>query len=179
MDAQLRTIAERCRAGAYSGRMTFPEIVATLMAAGFDGVYLDRADVYGSWKRERATAKADMAEFVAALSAYARQRKPGFLIVLQNAEELLADGRVRSALDGVAKEDLLFGVEGEGKPNTPSDVEASLKFLRMAKRDGLPVFVVEYIGEPTAMAGARQRLATEGFVPYFGPRLLNALADPG
>ncbi len=41
MDAQLRTIAERCRAGAYSGRMTFPEIVATLMAAGFDGYFVD------------------------------------------------------------------------------------------------------------------------------------------
>ena len=146
-----------------------------IIAAGFDGVYLDRADVHGQWRRERPTAKADMTAFIADIAAYARQQRPGFLVVMQNAEELLSTKRLREALDGVAKEDLLFGIAGEGRENTTADIEASLGYLRMARKEGLPVLVIEYLGDPASVSKARQRIESEGFVPYFGPRTLNAL----
>ena len=146
-----------------------------IIAAGFDGVYLDRADVYGLWRREHPTAKADMAAFIAEIAAYARQQKPGFLVVMQNAEELLSTKHVRESLDGVAKEDLLFGVTGDGHENANSDIDASLGYLRMARSAGLPILVVEYLGDAAAIAKARKRIETEGFVPYFGPRMLNSL----
>lgn len=146
-----------------------------IIAAGFDGVYLDRADVYNLWRRERPTAKTDMAAFVAEIAAHARLHKPGFLVVMQNAEELLSTKSLREALDGVAKEDLLFGIAGEGRENTAADIEASLGYLRMAKSEGLPVLVVEYLGDEASMARARTRIEGEGFVPYFGPRMLNSL----
>ncbi len=61
-----------------------------IIAAGFDGIYLDRADVHETWRSEHPTAKADMIKFIERLAAYARQQRPGFLVVMQNAEELLS-----------------------------------------------------------------------------------------
>lgn len=150
-----------------------------IIAAGFDGVYLDRADVYDLWRSEHPTAKAEMGQFIERLAAYARHQRPGFLVVLQNAEELLTSRSLRSALDAVAKEDLLFGVEGEGQPNKAADVEASIKYLNLARKDGLPVLAVEYVADGAVVATARQRLEAEGFIPHFAPRGLNALGAPG
>ena len=146
-----------------------------IAAAGFDGVYLDRADVYALWGGEQATAKPDMVEFIVGLAAYARQLKPGFVVIMQNAEELLADKRLRGAIDGVAKEDLLFGITAEGQENPVSDIDASLRYLKLARGDGLPVLVVEYLTDDAAIDKARARIKAEGFVPYFGSRLLNSL----
>jgi uncharacterized protein (TIGR01370 family) len=94
---------------------------------------------------------------------------------MQNAEELLSSKQLRDALDGVAKEDLLYGVAAEGHENAAADIDASLGFLKLARNDGLPVLVIEYIHDNESMAKARRRIEAEGFVPYFGPRQLNSL----
>ena len=90
-----------------------------IMAQGFDGVYLDRADAFLNWEKTRPTAKADMAAFLRRLTDYARQRNPDFLVVMQNAEELLDDPQVLDSIDGIAKEDLFFGVSRPEAPNNP------------------------------------------------------------
>lgn len=41
MDAHLTEIAQRCLEGAESNRMTFPQIVGTLMQAGFESYAID------------------------------------------------------------------------------------------------------------------------------------------
>lgn len=150
-----------------------------ILAAGFDGVYLDRADVYGLWKKEQPTAKTDMIRLIEAMAAYGRQKRPGFLVVMQNAEELLATPHLRSSLDAVAKEDLLFGVEGAAQANAQTEVASSLRYLKLARRDGLPVLVVEYVDQRPMIDAARRRIRAEGFIPYFGPRALNALGPAG
>ena len=150
-----------------------------IVAAGFDGVYLDRADVYGLWSSEQPTAKTDMVQLIEKIASYARRQNPEFLVVMQNAEELLSASHLRTSLDAVAKEDLLFGVEGGAKANSKSDVAASLHFLQLARRDGLPILVVEYLDEHQKMDEARRRIQSEGFIPYFGPRALNALGRAG
>jgi cysteinyl-tRNA synthetase len=146
----------------------------TIMAQGFDGVYLDRADAFLNWQKTRPAAQADMAAFLRRLVDYARQRNPDFLVVMQNAEELLDDPRVLDGLDGIAK----FGVRRPEAANNPSDVRFSLKQLRMARDAGRKVFVVEYLGDPAKVTSAARRIAEAGFVPYFAPRLLNCLNPP-
>ena len=81
--------------------------LAEIIQAGFDGVYLDRADVWEVMSPERPTAREDMIQFVAKLAHRARQQKPGFAIVMQNAEELLSSPALFALLDAVAKEDLI------------------------------------------------------------------------
>src|SRR5262245_48134198 len=56
-----------------------------IIAAGFDGIYLDRVDVHQELETERPTVREDMIAFVTALAAQARALKPGFLVVPQNA----------------------------------------------------------------------------------------------
>lgn len=41
MNAQLKAIAHKCLEGAESNSMTFPQIVSTLMEAGFEGYFVD------------------------------------------------------------------------------------------------------------------------------------------
>ena len=149
-----------------------------IVSAGFDGVYLDRADVYQASLKQRPDAKADMASLIQRISARGRALSPGFVVVMQNAEELLDEPKVRAALDAVAKEDLLFGVDGDARPNSEAEITASQRYLKKAQRQGLPVLAVEYISDEKLVAAARARLDANGFVPYFAPRALDRLQGP-
>lgn len=148
-----------------------------ILEAGFDGVYLDRVDAYEGWLGERTTAERDMVEFVKAIAAYARARRPGFLVVPQNGEELLRHPDYVSVLDGVAKEDLLYGIGGDGVPNAEDDVKASLADLTAAKAAKLPVFVVEYLSDPERRFEAALKLKQLGFVANFADRQLGAAPE--
>ena len=152
--------------------------VDRIMAQGFDGIYIDRADAFFRWEKEHPSARDDMAAFLTQLSDYVRKRDPHFLIVLQNAEELLEDNLVLDAIDAIAKEDLLYGVDQAEAPNKPADVTWSLKHLRLAQKAGRKVLVVEYLSDPIKTAAATRRILDEGFVPYFAPRLLDCLNPP-
>jgi cysteinyl-tRNA synthetase len=149
-----------------------------IVAQGFDGVYLDRADAYSQWRKENRSAQAEMVTFITRLSEHARKTKPEFLVIMQNAEELLEDKTLFATLDGIAKEDLLFGVRRAQEPNKPKEVEWSIELLRMAREGSRKVLVVEYLKDPTKMAEAAVRLLDEGFVPYFAPRKLHCLNPP-
>ena len=149
-----------------------------IVAQGFDGVYLDRADAFFEWRRRHPSAAADMASFIARLARHARAQRPEFLVVMQNAEELVDDPTVLDAIDGIAKEDLLYGVRHTEEPNPPHDVTWSIDLLRKAQAAGRRVLVVEYLKDPEKISAAATRIRDEGFVPYFAPRLLNCLNPP-
>src|SRR5262249_44377638 len=148
------------------------------MAQGFDGIYIDRADAFLDWQKLYPAARAEMAAFVARLADYARERNPQFLIVMQNAEELIEDARVLDAIDGIAKEDLLYGVRRAEEANKPEDVTWSVELLQTARRAGRRVLVVEYLKNPEKIVAAGKRILDEGFLPYFAPRKLNCLNPP-
>jgi cysteinyl-tRNA synthetase, unknown class len=148
--------------------------VDRVLAAGFDGIYLDRADVYDQFKT-RPSAQADMEAFVVNLTTYARTITPTAIVVLQNAEELLRNKRVLSALDGVAKESLYFNADQASTPNTPSELAASLADLRRAKQAGVKVMLVEYLDEADKARLARKQAVEDGFLIHFTERSLSTL----
>jgi cysteinyl-tRNA synthetase, unknown class len=149
--------------------------IAKIRSQGFDGIYLDRTDVWSEWTTERPTAERDMIKFLERIAGAARARDANFLVVMQNAEELLAHRAVRRLLDGVAKEDLLHGTNFSQAPNDAATVATAVAQLRPAKTDRIPVFAVEYLSDPAVIEAARKRLAGFGFVPTFAPRLLDRL----
>ncbi len=144
-----------------------------IIDAGFDGVYLDRVDVYYQWQKERPSAEQDMVSFVRTISQYAKGRRPGFLVVPQNAEELLAFKPYRQAIDAVAKEDMFYGLGGNGVKNPEAEVTSTRTLLDQLRADKRPVFVVEYLDDPVARAEAQRRSASMGYVPNFTVRGLN------
>ena len=151
--------------------------LAKIQAQGFDGIYLDRTDVYSEWLKERPAAERDMIAFLTRIADAARARDPRFLVVMQNAEELLVHSSVRRLIDGVAKEDLLHGVSFTEAPNDAETVSSALGYLRRARADKIPVFAVEYLSDPAKITAARQRLSGYGFIPTFAPRLLDNLDE--
>ena len=147
-----------------------------IIAAGFDGVYLDIIDAFEYWrdvKQERAEADRDMIQFVTEIAAYARARRPGFLIVPQNGEALLTDDGYRTVISAQAKEDLFFGLAGDGRANKKGDVKECMDCIAPAARAGLPILVVEYLDDEKKRAVARTQLADNGFAAYFAPRMLD------
>lgn len=144
-----------------------------ILDAGFDGVYLDRLDVHASFASEKKDARDQMLKLVKELIGRSRTITRDFLVVAQNAEELLDDIEYRSMIDGIAKEDYIFGAEGEAKGNTGELVHWSTEKLRLLQRDGKMVLVVEYLIDPLKQSIARAHIDREGFIPIFMPRALD------
>lgn len=151
--------------------------LARIISAGFDGVYLDRVDIYETYEKERPTARQDMIAYVAELAATARRLKPGFLIIPQNAEALLSDPQYRDVIDGLGKESLLHGSVATGVRNKPSDIRSSLGALSRLIGDGKPVFAVEYLTDTWQMASVAYEMRRLHLVPTVQPRALDG-ADP-
>ena len=148
-----------------------------IMDLGFDGVFLDRIDVYPNWEAEEPNARQLMIELVQKISSKAKTKNPGFIVFAQNAEELLEQRSYRIYIDGIVKEDLLFGNATLGEPNASADIEYSTSLLKMAQRKNKAVFIIEYLYTAEDQIAAKQKLDELNFVYYFGPRLLNRLGN--
>jgi cysteinyl-tRNA synthetase len=156
-----------------------------ILAAGFDGVYLDVVDAYWFFQVQgRKTAADEMIDLVMRIAAYARGARPGFLIVPQNAEDLLAQPRYRGVIDAIAKEDLWYGLAGPDTRNDPDTVAWTTKHLAMARDDGKAVLVVEYPETRKTVADVYARARRQGYTPYASVRALDRMVinrglDPG
>jgi cysteinyl-tRNA synthetase, unknown class len=148
-----------------------------IMAAGFDGLYLDRVDVYWDIRRDFADSRRQMLRFIEELAATARSRQPDFLLIAQNAEALLSDASYRRTIDAIAKEDLFRGVGATGQRNDPDLVAWSLGQLKLMQRAKKPVFVVEYLTTPEAIAATKQEAEARRLVATFPTRALDG-GDP-
>jgi cysteinyl-tRNA synthetase len=146
-----------------------------IKAAGFDGVYLDRGDIFQEFSGSRPQAAQEMAAFIGRIAEVARRDMPQFLVVMQNAEELLEDPTVLNAIDGIAKEDLYTGENHDGRPNDAGTIAATLSNLRLAKRAGKRVLVVEYVDDAATSGALRRRAESQGFVIHFAKRDLSSL----
>lgn len=152
-----------------------PSPLYRLIEAGFDGVYLDRVDVYSEVEKQCPDAARKMVAFVARLAAHARKKNPNFLVILQNAEELLQHKDMVSSIDAVAKEDLFYGANHDESLNGAAMVRDTVKNLALARDAGKPVFVLDYLTDPAKRAADRAKIEGERFLPYFGPRKLDRL----
>ncbi len=156
-----------------------PSPLYRLIELGFDGLYLDRVDVYSEVAKACPDSARKMVEFVARLAAHARKRDPNFLVILQNAEELVRNPLMMSTIDGLAKEDLFYGADHSESSNSPAAVTEALGHLKAVKVAGRPVFVVDYVTDPAKKADAKRRIEEQGFIPYIAPRDLGSLWLPG
>jgi cysteinyl-tRNA synthetase, unknown class len=149
--------------------------VDRVLAAGFDGFYFDRVDAYYFFG-DNEDARSKMANFVVKLANYARSKKPDVAIMVQNAEELLERKDYVSAIDGIAKESLLYGIRGLDKPNTRDDVDETTRLLKKASDNGKSIFVVEYLQDKSNIATADKKINRElGWALYVGTRGLAQL----
>ena len=151
----------------------------SIVAAGFDGAYLDIVDAYEMWEeRERAGAAAEMAGFVEKLADHARARVPGFLIFPQNAPGILGalDPATASsylaAVDGIGAEDsFYYGDEEEDNPYEPQT--ETIGYLDRFVEAGKLVLAVDYLTEPGKVSRFYEEARAREYIPYAGVRSLD------
>jgi cysteinyl-tRNA synthetase, unknown class len=149
-----------------------------IIDAGFDGVYLDGVDKFERWKRRRPTALVDMAELVGAIATYARALRKDFLIIPQNGDGLLGQPRFLRAIDGFAREDLLYGEKDPEARNSQRSIADTVRRLRPLVAAGVPVFIVEYTTNPDLSASMLREIRDLGYVGYIARRDLKSLSPP-
>lgn len=136
-----------------------------ILAAGFDGVYLDIVDGYEAFQRARPQAADEMKELVAKVAAYARARAGAdFGVFPQNAIDLLEDPEYREVLTGLGKEETYFFPEDEKNP--AEDMAWEEGILKNLVDEGKLVLTVDYPSKPANRAWVAERARSKGFVPY-------------
>ena len=146
------------------------EYVDKIVAAGFDGVYLDKVDEF-----EEMGHKEDMVEFVARIAARAKSQRGDFMIVSQNGDALIPDPKFRRAIDAFAREDLFYGENSDGVRNKASSIREGVRRLKMLRDEGKPVLVVEYPRNDEQAKTARREIAENKFIGLMAKRELDQL----
>lgn len=149
--------------------------VKQAMAAGYDGVYLDRVDTYESMKAPGGARK-EMIKLVKEVANTARSAKSNAAVAVQNAEELLDDSDYVKTIDAIGKEDLYHGIKHDGRKNSDESVRWSAKYLKKAKAQGKGVYVVEYVEGQTAQS-VKNAARRDGFVASTGKRKLDTATE--
>ncbi len=180
----------------------------SIVAQGFDAAYLDIVDAYYFWAVEAGAAgrlpgdpapnderdaAARMIDFIAAMTAHARETNPDFFVIQQNGGYIidalagLDPGRkaaLLGAIGGIAVEDLYLRGGSSDENNAFAPDEAQIEIL---KRDflanGKAVFVVDYTNDPVLVGRFVARALSDGFIPAVAPdrdldRPFPALARP-
>jgi cysteinyl-tRNA synthetase, unknown class len=159
-------------------------VLDKLMADGFDGVYLDRIDVYDddtlddAADRDKVLPATAMVNFISAIRQHIRKSKPDAVVVAQNAAYLLDDEpKILRAVDGVAFEDTWYAGRDDAGwndadagdiPNTAPDEDSTPSLVRQYHkylRAGLPVFTIDYCVAAANAARVYRQSADDGFIP--------------
>jgi len=159
-------------------------MVDEALAAGFDGVFLDWVLAYGDPAVAAAASSVDperaMAKLVVDLARYARRKRPGAFVVLNNGALLAARvPEVRRAIDGVVQESLSFGgragaswddADAGGILRSPApELQKALASLE------IPVFTLDYAVREEHARAASATSAAQGFVPFVSRTPLDRL----
>lgn len=168
----------------------FESVLDEVIRDGFDGVYLDWVAAYDD-EAVRAAAARDgidparaMADFVAAIRAYGEARRPGFLVIQQNAASLIEDApRIAGLVDAIAQEETWYGGEADCAWDDPAgydrrqDPEVTAELLRLLdlyRAAGKPVLTVDYALEHADEVYAAA--AARGFIPCCSRTALDRLS---
>lgn len=158
---------------------------------GYDGAYLDWLEVYSfepvaeAARAEGLDPRAALVDFTSELAAYARSKKPGFIMIAQNAAEMGSVPEYAAVFDGIGQEAVWF--DGAGDPDqgeTDGDVPRDGEESRTIQGDlstwlaqGKPVLDVEYAARAGNAAEAYRLGAEHGYRTYVTLRPLDALSD--
>lgn len=117
----------------------------------------------------------EMRYFVQNISAYAKTRVPGFIVIPQNGHNLITvdgykDGPIEanyiSAIDGIGREDLFYGYSGDDVETPYQERTEMIGLLNVAKDNGLKVLVTDYCSSRFKMDDSYSKNSSAGFVSF-------------
>ncbi len=132
------------------------EEIDKITAQGFDGLYLDKVDIfedfeYDAQKKDwidhrinpatKHSYRKDMISWVQTVAKRARMENRAALIIPQNGSSLLEDRSFRQTVNGIGIEDLF--TDGEQK-QAEEEIRYIISFLKKLKKEGKPILCIEY-----------------------------------
>jgi cysteinyl-tRNA synthetase len=161
----------------------------SIVAQGFDGVYLDIVDAFQFFEYDTAkrdwvdnrlnedtgnTFREDMIQWIRFLASHARQLRSDFLVVPQNGTELLIDDDYVNIIDGIGVEDLF--TDGDQFQNTDR-VQSTVHNLDHMKSTEKPIVVIEYGQSKGARARSIAGVREHHFLLLLTDRELTTLGE--
>lgn len=143
-----------------------------ILASGYSGIYMDIVDGYYYWgdlerygeirqpsdPKNMAEAAQRMIQFINELSDYAKEKDPNFLIVSQNAVQLLnydEKNTYMNSIDGLGIESLWYW---ETEKREPEEISERLDYIRQYFKSGKFVVVTDYVDDGTQSAENIERI---------------------
>lgn len=146
------------------------DMLLKIINKGYDGVYLDVVDAYKYFESlGYENVRPQMVDFVVSISKYAKSMDDDFLVVSQNAEELIDFKKYFEAIDGAGRENLWFLND---TPQDEHELTVSLAYLDRIKASGRFVFVINYCGESKNIQEFKELAKKHGFIPFIGTKEL-------
>jgi cysteinyl-tRNA synthetase len=163
--------------------------VDKIMAAGFDGVYLDIVDGFETFEQDgknfmddrvnpetKQSYRRDMVDWVKAVAASARKTNPAALVIPQNGTQLLAHTDFLGAVDAVGVEDLFTNGD---KLQKAADTKYILECLAPMIATHKPVLDIEYARRKELQLQVKKQAVQHGFVWLVTDRQLKTLGESG
>ena len=163
--------------------------VDKIMAAGFDGVYLDIVDGFETFEQNgndfiddrvnpetKQSYRRDMVDWVKIIAARARQTNSATIVIPQNGTQLFANADFLAAVDAVGIEDLF--TDGD-KLQKADDTKYRLETLAPMLAAHKPVLDIEYPKRAERRTLARASAAHNGLVWLVTDRQLKTLGESG
>ncbi len=169
------------------------EIILTdvdkIMAAGFDGVYLDIVDGFEAFEQDgnnfiddrlnpetKQTYRRDMVDWVKAVAARARAKNSAALVIPQNGTQLFTHADFLAVTDASGVEDLFTNGDKLQKSTGSNYRLQTLAPLLAAHK---PVLDIEYPRKPERQAKAKELAAQHNFTWLITDRQLKTLGASG
>jgi len=118
----------------------------------------------------------EMRTFIQDISSFARQQKPGFLIVPQDGLSLLTNTgdstgtpvtSYLAAINGVGQEEVYYGYDNNDDATTPASARnAYLRMLHVAQNNGKRALVTDYCTTASKISNSYTSNAANGFISY-------------
>ena len=163
--------------------------VDKIMAAGFDGVYLDIVDGFETFEQNgddfiddrvnpetKQSYRRDMVDWVKTIAARARATNSTAIVIPQNGTQLFANADFLAAVDAVGVEDLF--TDGD-KLQKADETKYRLETLAPMLAAHKPILDVEYPKRKERQAHARAAAAQNGLVWIVTDRQLKTLGESG
>lgn len=150
-----------------------------IIAAGFDGIYLDRIDSYEYWmpgggsKANYKAAEQQMINFVKLIARHARKKGGAdFGVFPQGGFGLAGHADYVAVTTGIGNEDNWFN---DNRRNGKGETAEILDSLDAFKKAGKLVLVTDYVTKTPLIKDFYTNARSKGYVPYATVRPLNKL----
>lgn len=123
-------------------------------------------------KGEKINYKEEMKTLVKEISEYSKSRKEEFIVVIQNAEEVIynAEGNIDydflEHIDGIGKESLFFGYEGDDEKTEDEVTNYSKELLNLYRENNKKVLVIDYCSKEENIRDAYNKCRINNFVSF-------------